>query len=154
MTPVDLVQVQEADFSVAAEYERLTSANTEDGAVVTFVGRMRDYNQGDRVQSLFLEHYPGMTERALQDLVAEARARWRLGRVAIIHRVGRLVPADQIVWVGVASPHRGEAFAAAEYLMDALKTRAPFWKKEQTGQAERWVEARETDAQRARRWEP
>lgn len=149
----DRIGVQEDDFSVAAEYAWLTDSNSVDGAVVSFVGRLRDVNAGASVQGLWLEHYPGMTERALQALIDEARARWQLGRVAIIHRVGQLRPADQIVWVGVTSPHRAEAFAAAEFLMDALKTRAPFWKKEQTDRGERWVEARDTDAQRARRWD-
>lgn len=149
----DHVLVQENDFSVAEEYERLTRDNSADGAVVTFVGRLRDFNAGASVQGLFLEHYPGMTERSLAELITEARSRWALGRVAIIHRVGALKPADQIVWVGVTSPHRAAAFAAAEYLMDALKTRAPFWKKEQTGTGSRWVEARVSDQDRAQRWD-
>lgn len=145
-----LVQVEE--FSVAAEYAWLTEENTADGAVVNFVGRLRDINEGVGVQGMFLEHYPGMTERVLTEWVLEARARWALGRVAIVHRVGMLRPADPIVWVGTTSPHRANAFAAAEFLMDTLKTTAPFWKKEHTSEGERWVEPRSSDHTRAQRW--
>lgn len=149
----DRILVQTADFSVATEYDWLVSGNTRDGAVVSFVGRMRDLNLGDPVTAMELEHYPGMTEKSLQALVAEARGRWQLGRVGLIHRVGRLEPGDQIVWVGTTSPHRGDAFAAADFIMDALKTRAPFWKKEITAEGERWLEARNSDAERVRRWQ-
>ncbi|MEX1057066.1 MAG: molybdopterin synthase catalytic subunit MoaE [Natronospirillum sp.] len=146
------VRVQTADFSVADEYQALTVNNTEDGAVVTFVGRLRDLNEGSTVQTLTLEHYPGMTERSLRRLEEEARQSWTLGRVSIVHRVGTLAPADQIVWVGVTSPHRAAAFAACEFIMDALKTDAPFWKKETTSQGERWVDARNSDQERRQRW--
>lgn len=146
------VRVQTADFDVGDEYRILARDNADDGAVVTFVGRMRDLNAGARVQTLTLEHYPGMTEKSLAGIEADARLRWPLGRVSIIHRVGVLAPADQIVWVGVTSPHRGAAFAACEYIMDSLKTVAPFWKKEQTDQGERWVAARAEDQARRERW--
>lgn len=148
----DFIGVQEQDFVVADEYNELTQGNSEDGAVVSFVGRMRATNRGDAVVQMYLEHYPAMTGNVLNTLVAEARERWQLGRVRLIHRVGRLVPGDQIVWVGVTSPHRADAFAACEFLMDALKTRAPFWKKETTPDGERWVDARETDRLRAQQW--
>ncbi|WLD59024.1 molybdopterin synthase catalytic subunit MoaE [Salinispirillum sp. LH 10-3-1] len=146
------VRVQVEDFDVANEYHQLVADNTADGAVVSFVGRMRDLNQGEQVRTMTLEHYPGMTEKALNKLEADARQRWSLGRVSIIHRVGTLTPADQIVWVGVTSKHRGDAFAACEYIMDTLKTTAPFWKKESTAAGERWVDAREEDQQRSTRW--
>lgn len=148
----DWVRVQMADFSVAEAYQWLTQGNTADGAVVNFVGRLRDMNDGANVQGMFLEHYPGMTERVLGEWVLEARRRWELGRVSIIHRVGPLQPADQIVFVGTTSPHRANAFAAAEFLMDQLKTSAPFWKKEHTTEGERWVAARSSDHERANRW--
>ena len=146
------VLVQVSDFSVAEEYAWLTNANAADGAVVNFIGRLRDLNEGVGVQGMFLEHYPSMTERVLTKWVVAARARWELGRVAIVHRVGLLQPADQIVFVGVTSPHRTNAFAAAEFLMDQLKTTAPFWKKEHTTEGERWVEPRSSDHSRAQRW--
>jgi molybdopterin synthase catalytic subunit len=122
------------------------------GAVASFIGVVRDLNEGDRVSELTLEHYPGMTEAALEKIVAEARSRWDIYDALVIHRVGRMQPTDQIVLVVVTSAHRGEAFAACEFLMDYLKTRAPFWKKEQTGQGSRWVEARESDDLAAERW--
>ncbi len=149
----DNIRVQAADFSVAVEYDALIADNTDDGAVTTFVGRMRDHNQDTDVLSLWLEHYPGMTEKVLEQLVVEARERWQLGRVSVVHRVGELAPGDQIVWVGVTSSHRADAFAACDFLMDALKTRAPFWKKETTVDGERWVASRDSDVQRANRWD-
>ncbi|MFC3852444.1 molybdopterin synthase catalytic subunit MoaE [Salinispirillum marinum] len=147
------VRVQTNDFSVSDEYAALVHNNTADGAVVSFVGRMRDMNLGSTVHGLLLEHYPGMTEKALADLEDHARQRWALGHVSIIHRVGEFRAADQIVWVGVTSPHRGDAFAACEYIMDTLKTTAPFWKKELTKDGARWVDARDEDTQRAERWQ-
>jgi molybdopterin synthase catalytic subunit len=116
------------------------------------VGLVRDANDGSDVRGMTLEHYPGMTEKALEDICAQANARWDLLDIVVIHRVGRLVPGDRIVLVGVASGHRGEAFAACEFIMDYLKTRAPFWKKEDTPAGARWVEARESDDQAAERW--
>jgi len=122
------------------------------GAVVTFVGYVRDLNLGQQVDSLFLEHYPGMTERALQRIVDQANQRWPLQRVRVVHRVGLLQVAEPIVFVGVASAHRQATFEACAFLMDYLKTRAPFWKREQTPSGERWVDGRESDQLAASRW--
>jgi molybdopterin synthase catalytic subunit len=138
-------------FSVAEEYAWL-SAHDSDGAVVTFTGKVRNHNLGDSVAALTLEHYPGMTEKALAEIVADARQRWALQQVSVIHRVGALFPGDEIVFVGVSSAHRSTAFAAAEFIMDYLKTRAPFWKREATTAGERWVDARDSDHQAAERW--
>ncbi|OAN18408.1 molybdopterin synthase catalytic subunit [Photobacterium jeanii] len=146
-----MISVQEADFSVADEYERLAQG-TSAGAVVTFVGKVRDFNQGDDVTGLSLEHYPGMTEKSLNDIVDQAKARWPLLDTRVIHRVGDLELGDQIVFVGVTSAHRGAAFQACEFIMDYLKTQAPFWKKERTTEETRWVDARETDTTAADRW--
>jgi len=129
------------------------SDNPRVGAVVTFLGLMRDINEGDRVTTMTLEHYPGMTEKALVAIVDEAESRWDLEGVRVIHRVGELKPEDPIVLVTVASRHRGDAFRACEFIIDYLKTRAPFWKKEQTPKGERWVEARHSDQEAERRWE-
>lgn len=153
MTADNRIDARERDFDVASEYDWLTAGNTEDGAVVHFVGRMRSRNGGQAVHRMTLEHYPAMTRKILTELVAEARVRWSLGRVGVIHRVGSLFPGDQIVWVGVTSPHRADAFAACEYLMDALKTRAPFWKKESRSDGDYWVDARDSDTKRAERWQ-
>lgn len=146
------ISVQEHDFDIATEYEGLCAGNSQDGAVVFFVGRMRDLNIGLTVSKMTLEHYPGMTEKSLASIVDQAEQRWPINRVRLVHRVGELEPADQIVFVGVSSPHRQAAFAATEFIMDFLKTKAPFWKKENTDQGERWVEARESDVERARHW--
>jgi len=147
------VRVQPDDFDLGLEVERMTRDNPGIGAVASFVGLVRDVNDGSGVRAMTLEHYPGMTERALDDIVAQARTRWELMDVLVIHRHGRLHPGDRIVLVVVASAHRGDAFAACEFIMDYLKTRAPFWKKEQTPQGERWVEARPSDDQAAQRWQ-
>lgn len=146
-----MISVQFDDFSVAEEYA-LLSAGTDAGAVVTFIGKVRDFNQGDDVTGLLLEHYPGMTEKSLEEIVVQARERWPLLKTRVIHRVGDLRLGDQIVFVGVTSAHRGAAFEACEFIMDFLKTRAPFWKKEQTGNETRWVDARDTDTSAADRW--
>ncbi|KLV04716.1 molybdopterin synthase catalytic subunit [Photobacterium aquae] len=146
-----MISVQFDDFSVADEYARLAEG-ADAGAVVTFIGKVRDFNQGDSVTGLSLEHYPGMTEKSLAEIVEQARERWPLLKVRVIHRVGDLGLGDQIVFVGVTSAHRGAAFQACEFIMDYLKTRAPFWKKEQTPEASRWVDARETDTSAADRW--
>ena len=146
------VHVQTEPFDIRAEQEALCRDNPRIGALVTFVGLMRDLNEGVGVARMTLEHYPGMTEKALGALVSEASERWALEGVRLVHRVGTLEPLDPIVFVGVVSQHRGEAFRACEFLIDALKTRAPFWKKEVTDAGERWVEARATDAEAARRW--
>jgi molybdopterin synthase catalytic subunit len=146
------VSVQEADFDVGAEIAALRAGRRDVGAVASFVGLVRDANDGSGVSAMTLEHYPGMTERALEDIVEEARTRWSLLGVRVIHRHGRLEPADRIVFVGVAGAHRGESFAACEFIMDYLKTRAPFWKREETPAGGRWVDARETDDSAAARW--
>ena len=147
------VSVQEADFDVGAEVAALSAGRPKVGAVASFVGLVRDLSEGSQVAAMTLEHYPGMTEAALQDIVEQAHARWRLDAVRVIHRVGRLGPGDRIVFVGVAGAHRGETFAACEFIMDYLKTRAPFWKKEETPDGARWVDARDSDDSAAARWE-
>jgi molybdopterin synthase catalytic subunit len=146
------VRVQTGDFDAGAEIAALRRGNPKIGAVASFIGLARDVNDGDAVSTLTLEHYPGMTEKALEGIVAEARARWDVIDILIVHRVGEIRPTEQIVLVAVAGAHRGEAFAACEFVMDYLKTRAPFWKQEQTPQGARWVEARESDDQAAERW--
>lgn len=143
------VSVQQADFDVGMETSALSAGDDGAGAVATFVGLVR----GEDIHAMTLEHYPGMTEKALAEIVAQARTRWQLRRVRVIHRVGRLLPGDRIVFVGVSSSHRGDAFAACEFIMDYLKTRAPFWKKEDTAAGGRWVDARESDDSAASRWE-
>jgi len=147
-----MISVQFEDFSVAEEYAKLAEG-TDAGAVVTFIGKVRDFNQGEAVKGLSLEHYPGMTEKSLEEIVVQACERWPLLQTRVIHRVGDLDLGDQIVFVGVSSAHRGAAFQACEFIMDYLKTRAPFWKKEQTPDESRWVDARETDSSAAERWE-
>lgn len=146
------VRIQTADFDVSAEIAALRRGNPRIGAVASFVGIVRDVNEGDAVAGLTLEHYPGMTERAIEQIVEQARGRWRVIDALVIHRVGALKPQDQIVLVVVASGHRGDAFAACEFIMDYLKTRAPFWKKESTDNGARWVEARTDDEIAAERW--
>lgn len=146
------VRVQHEDFDVGAELARLRGNDPSVGAVACFVGVARDVNDGDRVATLTLEHYPGMTERALEDIVAQARSRWNLVDVLVIHRVGELRPTDQIVLVAVTSAHRGEALAACQFVIDWLKTDAPFWKKERTPDGARWVDARDSDTAARDRW--
>jgi molybdopterin synthase catalytic subunit len=146
------VRVQTEDFDVGAEIAALRKGDARVGAVASFIGVVRDLNEGDRVSELTLEHYPGMTEAALEKIVAEARSRWDIYDALVIHRVGRMGPTDQIVLVVVTSAHRGEAFEACEFLMDYLKTRAPFWKKERTEEGSRWVDARAADDAAADRW--
>lgn len=146
------VRVQSGDFDIAREIAALRAGNPGVGAVASFIGTVRDVNDGCAVATLTLEHYPGMTEKALEGIVAEAQARWRIIDVTVIHRVGELKPLDQIVLVVVVGEHRGDAFAACEFLMDYLKTRAPFWKKEQTPAGSRWVDARGSDDAAAERW--
>ena len=148
------VRVQTKDFDVGAEIAALRRDNPKVGAVASFVGVVRDLNDGDSVGRMTLEHYPGMTEKAIEAIVAEARSRWDIIDVTVVHRVGELKPTDQIVLVVVASGHRGAAFAACEFIMDYLKTRAPFWKKEETPGGARWVEARASDDDAAERWTP
>jgi molybdopterin synthase catalytic subunit len=146
------VRVQTEDFDAGAEIARMRAGNPKVGAVASFIGVARDVNDGDAVASLTLEHYPGMTERALEEICERACQRWSLLDVLVIHRVGELKPLDQIVLVVVTSAHRGEAFAACEFVMDYLKTEAPFWKKEQTPDGGRWVDAREGDEVARARW--
>lgn len=146
------ISVQAAPFDVGIETAAISNGRTDIGAIASFIGLARDMNSGSTVNAMTLEHYPAMTEKALVAIVDEALQRWSLLDVTLIHRVGRLLPGDPIVLVIVASRHRAEAFAACEFLMDALKTRAPFWKKEETSQGERWVEARESDHAAADRW--
>ena len=146
------VFVQTEDFDLSAEIAKLRANNPAIGAVASFVGVVRDLNQGVDVQTMELEHYPGMTEKALQEIVAQASSRWQLMECLVIHRVGLLKPLDQIVLVAVATAHRGEAFSACEFIMDYLKTQAPFWKKEKTSAGERWVDAREADDHALSKW--
>lgn len=148
-----MISVQTDDFDVGTEYEALRSTGPSTGAIVTFSGLVRDSGDLSGVTGLFLEHYPGMTEQVIQGLIDEAGRRWDVQRARVIHRVGRLALADQIVFVGVCSAHRGDAFAACEFIMDALKTSAPFWKKEITREGEHWVEQKESDVARSRNWE-
>jgi molybdopterin synthase catalytic subunit len=149
----DFVRIQETDFDLTTEIKALRTDDPRVGAVVTFVGTVRDMNDGSHVKGMTLEHYPGMTEKALEEIIAQARGRWDLYKSLVIHRVGPLLPEDQIVLVAVTSAHRGEAFAACEFIMDYLKTGAPFWKKEDTPEGARWVDARITDDAAMVRWE-
>ena len=146
------IEVRQDPLDIQAEQEALWRGSARVGAMVSFVGIMRDLNAGAEVSSMTLEHYPGMTERALGAIAEEAAGRWDLQGVTIVHRVGLLAPQDPIVFVGVASSHRGEAFRACEFLIDYLKTRAPFWKKETTRSGEWWVESRDADEAAAGRW--
>jgi molybdopterin synthase catalytic subunit len=147
------IRVQLEDFDLTVELNALRAKRKDIGAIVSFVGIVRDLNLGDEVSALTLEHYPGMTEKALQNIVQAAESRWDVMDTLVIHRVGTLKPCDQIVLVAVASAHRGDAFHACEFIMDYLKTEAPFWKKEVTPSGERWVDAKETDDSARDRWE-
>ena len=147
------VRVQREDFDAGAEISALRLARADTGAVAAFIGQVRDINDGASVSALTLEHYPGMTEQALHDIVAQAGSRWDIFDALVIHRYGELKPLDQIVLVAVSGAHRGEAFAACEFIMDYLKTGAPFWKKEQTPQGARWVDARDSDDSARARWQ-
>ncbi|WP_439241747.1 molybdopterin synthase catalytic subunit MoaE [Lonepinella sp. BR2474] len=146
-----LITVQEQPFDQNAVYRWLSEQHSV-GATTIFVGKVREMNLGDKVSSLYLEHYPAMTEKALHEIVLAAKQRWNLQRIAVIHRVGLLHTGDEIVLVGVSTAHRGDAYAANEFIMDYLKTKAPFWKKEQTAQGERWIEGRESDLMAAEKW--
>ena len=146
------VRVQTADFDLSEEVRMLRAGRPEVGAVASFVGTVRDINEGASVAELELEHYPGMTEKALEDIVARAKARWNLADALVVHRVGPMRPQEQIVLVVTLSAHRGEAFAACEFIMDYLKSEAPFWKKEQTPDGARWVDARSSDEAALKRW--
>jgi molybdopterin synthase catalytic subunit len=146
------VRVQTEDFDLSTEVRQLRAGRPDVGAVATFIGTVRDINEGASVAEMELEHYPGMTEKALEDIVARARARFNLADALVIHRVGPLLPQEQIVLVVTLSAHRGEAFSACEFIMDYLKSEAPFWKKEQTPDGARWVDARSSDDAALRRW--
>ncbi|WP_418357870.1 MULTISPECIES: molybdopterin synthase catalytic subunit MoaE [Shewanella] len=147
-----IIRVQTHDFSVSDEYALLANDN-QDGAVVNFIGKVRDFNDGSAVTDLTLEHYPGMTESVLSQICQQARARWPLNNVTIIHRVGTMALGEQIVFIGVTSAHRQAAFAACEFLIDFLKTKAPFWKLEANETGSKWVEARDSDEQAAKMWQ-
>jgi molybdopterin synthase catalytic subunit len=146
------VRIQTGDFDTGAEIAAMRRGNPAIGAIASFVGVVRDVNEGDSVSRMTLEHYPGMTEKSIDEIVQQARGRWNVIDALVVHRVGVLKPTDQIVLVIVASSHRGDAFAACEFIMDYLKTRAPFWKKEQTADGARWVDARASDDIAAERW--
>ncbi|RAR52061.1 molybdopterin synthase subunit MoaE [Paraburkholderia unamae] len=146
------VRVQTEDFDLSTEVAQLRARNPAIGAVACFVGTVRDLNDGSTIASLELEHYPGMTEKALEAIALAAQRRWAGIEVLIVHRVGKLAPLDQIVLVATTSKHRGDAFASCEFVMDYLKTEAPFWKKEGTEQGARWVDARESDDAALARW--
>ena len=146
------VVIQTGDFDVTQEIAKLRHGNTSVGAVCSFIGTVRDRNEGDQVASLELEHYPGMTEASIQKMMQEAQTRFDIFGATVIHRVGLLMPLDQIVLVAVTSAHRGQSFLACEFLMDYLKTHAPFWKKEATPEGAKWVDARVTDDAALARW--
>jgi len=147
-----IIRVQHEDFDTAKLQRELVAGRNDVGAIASFIGLVRDL-AGDPLQQMTLEHYPGMTEKALEDIAARAAERWQVLDLAIIHRVGALKPADQIVLVMVASAHRGDAFAACEFIMDYLKTEAPFWKKETSDHGEKWVEARKSDIFARKKWD-
>lgn len=146
------ISVQTQDFDFAYEYKKLRDSNNSDGALVTFVGLVRDINLQQSVSGLFLEHYPAMTEKVLNNIVENARAKWNLGSVSIIHRIGQLNVSEQIVFVGVTSQHRQSAYQANEFIMDYLKTKAPFWKKETTANGDNWIEAKASDMEKSHDW--
>jgi molybdopterin synthase catalytic subunit len=146
------IRVQIEDFDVGRELDALTRGRRDVGGLASFVGLVRDANDGHEIHGMTLEHYPGMTEKALEDICAQAQARWDILDTVVIHRVGSLGPGDRIVLVAVASAHRGDAFEACEFIIDYLKTRAPFWKREDTPGGARWVESRSSDDAAAERW--
>ena len=146
------IRIQENDFDLSAEIAALRKGDPRVGAAVSFLGTVRDMNDGSQVKGMTLEHYPGMTEKALQEILDQAKVRWDIYQTLVIHRVGPLLPEDQIVLVAVTSAHRGEAFYACEFIMDYLKTAAPFWKKEDTSEGARWVDARVVDEEALSKW--
>jgi molybdopterin synthase catalytic subunit len=148
-----MIQIQEQDFDLSFEVSQLRANLPQCGAVVSFVGTVRDMNNGTQISEMTLEHYPEMTERAIQTIIDQAESRWALLGTRVIHRIGQLQPPDQIVLVAVAAAHRGEAFAACEFIMDYLKIEAPFWKKEQTPEGARWVDARVVDLKAVSKWQ-
>ena len=148
-----MIRIQQEDFDPAGEYQALRNSGSGTGAIATFTGLVRESGDLTGVTGLFLEHYPGMTEQVIEGLVSEASERWDVRAARVIHRVGHLPLGEQIVFVGVCSAHRGDAFAACEFIMDALKTSAPFWKKEITEGGEHWVEQKASDLDRSQSWE-
>ncbi len=146
------VSIQTEDFDVGAEIAALRANDKRVGAVCTFVGTVRDRNDGQTISTLELEHYPGMTEKSIEAMIDEAHNRFDIYAARVVHRIGLMYPLDQIVLVVVSSAHRGQSFQACEFLMDYLKTQAPFWKKEKTPEGERWVDARVSDDQALKRW--
>jgi molybdopterin synthase catalytic subunit len=152
-TAIVKISVQTQDYNLSDEVALLEQDNTIDGAVVTFTGRVRNKNDGLKVSALTLEHYPGMTEKSLEKIIKQAQQRWQLGRISVIHRIGKLAIGEQIVFVGVSSEHRQDAFAGAAFIMDYLKVQAPFWKKEVTEQGEKWLDAKQSDNQQAQHWD-
>ena len=146
------VSIQSEAFDAGAEIDRLRRSSPRIGAIASFVGVVRDLNDDADVRAMVLEHYSGMTERAIEEIVLEAMERWSLIDASVVHRVGRLEPQDAIVLVATAGAHRHQAFHACDFIMDYLKTRAPFWKKESTPYGDRWVGSRESDERAARRW--
>ena len=149
-----MIRVQDEDFDIGAEITRMTEGSTEIGGLASFVGLVRDYAGDEQISSMTLEHYPGMTESQIDKIIDTANERWQIHAVTVIHRVGQLLPNDEIVFVGIGSEHRGDAFAACEFVMDYLKTQATFWKKEQTGDTSRWLSTRQTDVEAVKRWSP
>ncbi|MDT0603451.1 molybdopterin synthase catalytic subunit MoaE [Thalassotalea castellviae] len=147
------IAIQTADFNLTDEVDLLEKQNDEDGAVVTFSGRVRNNNLGKKVSGLFLEHYPGMTEKSLHSIIEQAQQKWQIGRITVIHRIGQLKVGEQIVFVGVTSKHRQDAFSACEFIMDYLKVSAPFWKKELSDGVESWLEAKQSDEAKAKLWQ-
>lgn len=147
------VSIQQQDFDLGAELAALHGNTGQAGALVSFVGLVRDFSNGKQIENIYLEHYPGMTEKALNTIIDEATSRWQLINVRVIHRVGLLLPSEKIVLVATAASHRTAAFAACEYIIDYLKTAAPFWKCEQTSNTTHWLETRDSDEQRTARWE-
>ena len=146
------ISVQEQDFDLAHEYMQIRQQSDSDGAIVTFSGLVRELTERGNLRYMTLEHYPGMTEKSLVNICEQARERWPIGSIRIIHRIGKLPPDEQIVFVGVSSKHRKAAFAATEFMMDFLKTQAPFWKKELTTEGEFWVDAKSSDKHKANDW--
>jgi molybdopterin synthase catalytic subunit len=148
-----MIRVQDFAFDAAAEFSRFREANRESGATVMFIGTVRELSEGSAIEAMALEHYPGMTEKALTEIEAEAQQRWPIAASLIIHRYGKLLPGDDIVLVITASAHRHAAFAACEFLMDWLKTKAPFWKLESSAGKSAWVDAKDNDEEAAQRWD-
>jgi len=150
-----MISVQAADFSIAEEYQALREQNPKHtGAIATFSGLVRDFGDQSDVTAIYLEHYPGMTERQLQTIIDTAKTRWDIQETRIIHRIGKLELSEQIVFVGVSSAHRADAFQACQFIMDFLKADAPFWKKELTNDGESWVQAKDSDVSKAKSWQP